>query len=152
MDEHYIISKKLTSPQHFREFSSEPDDWPQSSYAARWHTWSERMKHVFFILIQEIKKYSGNLLNVNGVECPSGFECPAGNRFALECERGHYCNEPGLAKGHICPPGYFCPAGTVNLTDELICNFPFYCPAGSSYRQPCPLGSEPLYENEVLNR
>ena len=92
----------------------------------------------------------GDLLNINGTVCPIGYECPEGNRVALKCEAGYYCNELGMSKGKLCPPGYFCEEGTYEL--EHICKFPFYCPAGSSYPQPCPLGFSPEFPDGDNNR
>ena len=86
-------------------------------------------------------------MNIDGIECPVGYECPEGNRIALKCEAGYYCDKPGMARGNKCRPGFFCPEGTKELTDENICIFPFYCPSGSSYQQPCPLGDSPLTDN-----
>ena len=94
----------------------------------------------------------GDLVNIDGISCPIGFECPEGNRVPLQCEAGYYCDEEGMGKGKICPPGYHCPEGTRQLTTPLICTFPFYCPAGSSYQQPCALGFRPEDNGSRPNR
>ena len=62
-------------------------------------------------------------MNIDGIECPVGYECPEGNRIALKCEAGYYCDKPGMARGNKCRPGFFCPEGTKELTDENICIF-----------------------------
>ncbi|KAJ8280617.1 hypothetical protein GJAV_G00056950 [Gymnothorax javanicus] len=55
--------------------------------------------------------------------CPLGTFQPArGQSSCLACERGHVCNQTGLAQPIPCPPGHYCPTGT-------------------SVPRPCPLGS-----------
>ena len=76
--------------------------------------------------------------------CPGGYYCPTGTsepytnpcgvgfyrngsargsyQDCAQCISGYYCNEEGLAWPKDCPPGYFCVTG-------------------STYPQPCPLGT-----------
>lgn len=77
-------------------------------------------------------------------DCPGGYYCPLGtaesNSFpcpigfyrngsakesfedCTECISGYYCDREGLAQPIACPPGYFCVSG-------------------STFPQPCPLGT-----------
>ncbi|CAG5113760.1 Oidioi.mRNA.OKI2018_I69.chr2.g7850.t1.cds [Oikopleura dioica] len=84
----------------------------------------------------------GKLINIDGILCPLGYECPGGTRIAMKCRAGYVCNQEGMASGEICPEGYYCPEGTKSIIEDLKCEFPFFCPKGSSTPQPCDLGFE----------
>ncbi|CBY12491.1 unnamed protein product [Oikopleura dioica] len=93
----------------------------------------------------------GKLVNIDGIECPLGYECPGGTRIAMKCRAGFFCNQQGMSSGEICPEGYFCPEGTKAISIDLKCEFPFFCPKGSSRPQPCDLGFGPISQSSHVD-
>ena len=91
-------------------------------------------------------------LNTTAGDCPGGYYCPLGTgdsnsypcpigfyrngsaresfQDCTECISGYYCDREGLALPIDCPPGYFCVSG-------------------STFAQPCPLGT---YSNSTKLR
>ncbi|KAM4652057.1 LOW QUALITY PROTEIN: uncharacterized protein O3C94_014393 [Discoglossus pictus] len=79
-------------------------------------------------------------VNIMGIPCRPGYECPLGSISETVCRGGSYCtSRTGIP--HLCPGGYFCPEGSATYnTSRQICIFPYYCPPGSSHMMPCTGG------------
>ncbi|XP_075695382.1 uncharacterized protein LOC142661742 isoform X5 [Rhinoderma darwinii] len=84
-------------------------------------------------------------VNIIGIPCRPGYECPPGSIGESFCRAGSYCtSRTGIPQ--LCPGGYFCPEGSTTYnTSAHLCTFPYYCPPGSARRMSCPGGSTALH-------
>ena len=99
--------------------------------------------------------------------CPAGFYCPQGATYptacprgsynphtyanssqaCLPCPEGQYCAQQGLSQpSGICAGGFYCESGAIASTpiDGITgnrCPMGHYCPPGSPFPLPCPVGS-----------
>lgn len=88
--------------------------------------------------------------------CPIGSYNPVtgGSSIALNCLNcppGKYCGSTGLsAPSGLCASGYFCLASAIEISppaNDLIsnrwgkCPIGYYCPTGTAYPFPCPIGT-----------
>lgn len=76
-------------------------------------------------------------ININGIPCDEGYECPAGTSIPEVCRARRYC-PPLTGEGLTCPGGSYCEGGTGN--NPPLCYFPTYCPPGSNATSICDLG------------
>ncbi|KAM4702881.1 uncharacterized protein WCC33_011421 [Rhinophrynus dorsalis] len=80
-------------------------------------------------------------VNIIGIPCKPGYECPLGSISETICRSGSYCtSRTGIPP--LCPGGYFCPEGSSTYNNSRqLCSFPYYCPPGSPNMMPCTGGS-----------
>ncbi|XP_075462631.1 uncharacterized protein LOC142498007 [Ascaphus truei] len=79
-------------------------------------------------------------VNIIGIPCRPGYECPLGSISETICRAGSYCTSR-TGTPPLCPGGYFCPEGSSKYnTSRQICTFPHYCPPGSPHMMPCTGG------------
>ncbi|KAG8568304.1 hypothetical protein GDO81_013953 [Engystomops pustulosus] len=84
-------------------------------------------------------------VNIIGIPCRPGYECPPGSVSESPCRAGSYCtSRTGIPSP--CPGGFFCPEGSSTYnTSAQLCTFPYFCPPGSIHMMPCPGGSTALH-------
>ncbi|XP_069804021.1 uncharacterized protein [Dendropsophus ebraccatus] len=84
-------------------------------------------------------------VNIIGLPCRPGYECPPGSIRESPCRAGSYCTaRTGIPP--LCPGGFFCPEGSTTYnTSAQLCTFPFFCPPGSIRLMPCPGGSKAVH-------
>ncbi|XP_028816958.1 zonadhesin [Denticeps clupeoides] len=76
---------------------------------------------------------------ITGYLCPRGYSCPLGSAVERPCEPGTYSLNPGSATCIICPSGTMC---LLPATEEpLVCPEGHFCPAGTTFPEPCPMGT-----------
>ncbi|XP_028320851.1 uncharacterized protein LOC114474630 [Gouania willdenowi] len=103
------------------------------------------------------------------IQCPKGHFCPTGTQTGVAypcpagtfskqmglsnnsgcelCPPGRYCSSSGLsAPTGVCSPGYLCIHGSVSAQPDEgpmggRCSAGSYCPNGTSYMIPCPVGT-----------
>ncbi|XP_028816920.1 signal peptide, CUB and EGF-like domain-containing protein 1 [Denticeps clupeoides] len=70
--------------------------------------------------------------------CPTGYYCPPGSAFPLECPDGTFSNTTGAAECTDCPPGMICLTG-----EEMeLCPEGHFCLGGTMDDiLPCPPGT-----------
>ena len=114
---------------------------------------------------------------ITGWPCPSGQYCPSGSTTGVDCPPGTFNNDTGLVSEEQCqecPPGsycssyglsvptglcfagYYCTGGAIdpNPNSETYgsrCLPGQHCLEGSSFPEPCPVGTySPLFGNDML--
>ncbi|RUS80256.1 hypothetical protein EGW08_011985, partial [Elysia chlorotica] len=80
-----------------------------------------------------------------GGKCTYGQYCPEGSSNFTLCDGGTYCSQAGLsAPSGNCSQGYYCLLGAILPTPSDStgngCPRGHYCPEGSTYGTPCPIG------------
>ncbi|XP_075046430.1 uncharacterized protein LOC142107145 [Mixophyes fleayi] len=80
-------------------------------------------------------------VNIMGIPCRPGYECPSGSISELVCRAGSYCaSRTGIPP--LCPGGYICREGSLTYNSSAqLCKFPYYCPPGSAHMMSCTGGS-----------
>jgi hypothetical protein len=82
-------------------------------------------------------------------ECEIGYYCPEGSGRGIQCPAGYACTTEGMDltdyQSELCSAGYYCIGGASKTNPDdgstgSKCPAGHYCPEGSYYAVPCPIG------------
>ncbi len=86
------------------------------------------------------------------VDCPVGYQCPAGTHLPILCQPGTIQTATGQSSCTSCPAGSYCSftgsiastyEGSIFISEAVTCPLGYFCPLGSDiyFINECPVGT-----------